>query len=45
MLSLRYSRKKVIPLGAVVTTGTEAALPKSCVLNRTDTGHSGLAFR
>jgi hypothetical protein len=43
--ALRYSRKKVIPLGTVVTTGAEAAVLKSCVLNHTDTGHSGPAFR
>src|SRR4051812_39852742 len=43
--ALRYSRKKVMPLCAVVTARTEAAVLKSCVLNRTDRGHCGRAFR
>jgi hypothetical protein len=29
-----YSRKKVIPLGPVISSGTETAVLKSCVLNR-----------
>ena len=44
-LIIDYSRKKVIPLGAVVTSAAEAAVLKSCVLNRMDRGHCARAFR
>ena len=40
-----YSLKKVIPIGAVVAAGAEAAVLKSCVLIHTDTGRCAQAFR
>ncbi len=40
-----YSLKKVIPIGAVVAAGAEAAVLKSCVLTHMDTGRCGPAFR
>jgi hypothetical protein len=40
-----YSRKKVIPICAVVASGAEAAVLKSCVRIRMDTGRCGPAFR
>ena len=40
-----YSLKKVIPIGAVVAAGAEAAVLKSCVLIRMDMGRCGPAFR
>jgi|GEM_PF-5801609 len=39
------SLKKVIPIGAVVASGAEAAVLKSYVLIRTDKDRCGPAFR
>ena len=40
-----HSRKKVVSLCAVVSSGAKAALLKSCVPNRTDTSRCGQASR
>ena len=43
-VSSDYSRKKMVLLAAVVTTGAQATVLKTGVLNRTGKGRSGQAF-
>ena len=44
-VSSDYSRKKVVLQTAVVTTGAQATILKTCVLIRMGKGRSGPAFR
>ena len=44
-VSSDYSQKKMVLLAAVVTTGAQATVLKTCVLSHTGKGRFGPAFR